>query len=102
MKWNGIVSQSGQTAIAPRFATAKANHASSTFLSRRKPIASMANGLDWCIRAELLAQTSDANLDHVRPGIEMEAPHLREKALSADYLSGVADQVVEQEIGRAS
>ena len=32
MKWNGIVSQSGQATMAPMFAAAKATQASSTLL----------------------------------------------------------------------
>jgi hypothetical protein len=46
MKWNGIVSQLGQTAIATRFAAANANHATSTDLRRSEPVAAMPDRLD--------------------------------------------------------
>src|SRR5919197_802690 len=39
MKWNGIVSQLGQSAIARRFARANANHATSIALRRKAPLA---------------------------------------------------------------
>ena len=55
MKWNGIVSQLGTSAIATRFAAANANHATSTPLRRRKPIAAMPHRLDGRVRAQLLA-----------------------------------------------
>src|SRR5947208_7353971 len=96
MKWKGIVSQLGQSAIATRFAAAKANHAASTALRRSKSITAMPNRFDGGIRAELLPQPPDADLDHVRARVEVVAPDVREQPLSADDLAFVEHQVVEE------
>src|SRR4029453_9984337 len=115
MKWNGIVSHAGHSAIAARLASANAPHASSSTLRRRlgspvmttlgpcprnrsssaEPVARMANGLDRRLLAELLAQATNADLDDVRAGIEVVAPYLREKALTADDRPCVLDKMVE-------
>src|SRR5712691_750399 len=96
MKWNGIVSQLGASAIATRFAAANANQASSTALRRSKPITAMPDRLDRCSRAELLPQPPDADVDDVRPRIEVVAPDLGEEPLAADDLALVTDEVVEE------
>src|ERR1051325_2188662 len=95
MKWNGIVSQSGQSCIATRFAAAKANHAASTALRRNKPIAAMSHGLDG-VRPELLPKPADADLDDVRARVEVVPPDVREQALAADDLAFVQDEVVQE------
>src|SRR5690242_6920367 len=95
MKWNGIVSQSGQSSIATRFAAAKANHAASTALRCNQPIAAMPHGLDR-VGAELLPQPADADLDDVRLRIEVVSPDVREQALAADDLALVQDEVVQE------
>src|SRR2546421_5578308 len=106
MKWNGIVSQGSQIAIAARFATANAPHASSRRLGLGKAVPGMADGLDRRFRAELLAQAADADLDDVRARVEVVAPDLGEKTLAAHDLARVEGEVVEEpeltvgEIGR--
>src|SRR5690242_13950351 len=95
MKWNGIVSQSGQSCIATRFAAAKANHTASIALRRKKAIAAMPHGLDR-VGAELLPQPADADLDHVRLRVEVVAPDVREQPLAADNLALVQDEVVQE------
>src|SRR6266545_3703440 len=96
MKWNGIVSQSGQAAIAPTFASANASQASSIALGRAEPVARMTDSLDGGLLAQLLTQPPDADLDDVRPRVEVVAPDIGEEALAADGLTCVLDQVVEQ------
>src|SRR4029450_7331897 len=115
MKGNGVVSHAGQSATAARLASANAPHASSSTLRRRlgspvmttlgpcprnrsssaEPVARMANGLDRRLLAELLAQAANADLDDVRAGIEVVAPYLREKALTADDRPCVLDKMVQ-------
>ena len=87
MKWNGIVSQPGASIMATRFATANAPHASSIGLRRSNAITRMANCLDRRLVAELLAQAANADVDHVRTGIEVIAPDLGEQPLAADHLA---------------
>src|SRR4030095_3196648 len=103
------------SAIAARLASANAPHASSSTLRRRlggavmttwelcrcirsrsaEPVARMANSLDRRLLAELLAQAANADLDDVRAGIEVVAPDLREKALTADDRPCVLDKMVQ-------
>src|SRR5438552_1684416 len=98
MKWNGIVSQLGQSAIATRFAPAKANQATSTprVLSSRESIPAMPHRLDRRLRAELLPEPPDADVDHVGARVEVVAPDVREEALSRNDLALVQDEVVQQ------
>src|SRR5439155_25125201 len=86
-KWKGIVSQPGQTAMATKFAIAKAAQATSGHLRRRKAIARMAKGFDRRVVAELLAQPPNTDVDDVRVRIEVVAPDLGEQALAADHLA---------------
>src|SRR5690349_16915788 len=95
MKWNGIVSQVSQASMPATFAAANAPHASSTRLGGQA-IAGMADGLDGRARAELQPEAPDADLDHVRAWVEVEAPDLGEQPLAADDLAGAADELVEQ------
>src|SRR5919201_2355062 len=107
MKWNGTVSQDCQMTMPTRFATANTPHASSSRLGLGKAVPRMADGLDRRLRAELLAQAADADLDDVRAGIEVVAPHLGEQALAADDLARMLQEVVQEaelpvgEVGRA-
>src|SRR6476646_5136225 len=96
MKWNGIVSQLGQTSIAARFAAANANQQASTHLRRSQPIAAMPHRLDRSLRAELPAQPPHAHVDDVGARIEVVSPDVRQQALAADDLALVQDEVVEQ------
>src|SRR3954454_2253026 len=96
MKWNGIVSQLGTSPMATRFARANAAHASSTRLRRSDPIPAMPHRLDRRIRAELLPQPPDADIDHVRARIEVVAPHVGEQALTAHHFALVQHEVVEE------
>src|SRR5580765_8449090 len=95
-KWKGMVSQPGQRPMAARFATAKAPQASSTRLCRSDSIARIPHRLDRRLRPELLPDPPHADLDHVRPGIEVVSPDVGEQALAADDLARVLEQVVEQ------
>src|SRR5258705_13710419 len=81
--------------MATKFAIAKAAQATSGHLRRRKAIARMANGLDRRVRAELLAQPPNTDVDDIRLRIEVVAPDLGEQALAADHLALVLEQVVE-------
>src|SRR6266540_1519163 len=56
----------------------------------------MADGLDRGLRAELLAEATDADLHDVGAWIEVVAPDLGEQALAADDLSRVLDEMMEQ------
>src|SRR4051812_29097750 len=96
MKWNGIVSQLSQRRIATRFATAKTTHAISTQLRRNKSVPGMSYRLDGRVGAQLLPQPPHADVDDVRPRIEVIAPDLREEPLAADHLARVLDQVVQE------
>src|SRR5512144_3194332 len=96
MKWKGTVSQLGKRVIATRFAAANANQAASTDLCRSQPIAAMSHRLDRRVRAELLPQSPDADVDDVRAGVEVVAPDLREQPLAADDLALVAREMVQQ------
>src|SRR6266487_2179266 len=96
MKWNGTVSHRSQLSIASRLAIANANHPSSTALRRSKPVPRMADGFDGRVRAELLPQPADADVDDVRVGIEVVTPHLGKQPLAADDLAGTFEQAVKK------
>src|SRR5690242_13986317 len=96
MKWNGIVSQFGQSSIATRFAPANANHAISIALCCSEPITAMPHRFDRRLRAELLSQPPDADLDDVGARIEVIAPHVREQSFPAHHLALVQDQVMQE------
>src|SRR5581483_7354577 len=96
MKWNGTVSQYGHSHIATRFATAKATQAASRDLCRNQAVARIANRLDRRLRAELLAQAADEDVDDVRAGVEVEAPDLREEPFAADHLARVRGEMMEE------
>src|SRR5437868_13427813 len=96
MKWKGTVSQYSQRTIASKFASANASQASSTALRRSKPVTRMTDGFDRRIRAELLSQPADADVDDVRMRIEVIAPDLREQPLAADDLAGAFEQAVQE------
>src|SRR5207247_5413352 len=96
MKWKGIVSQLSHMRIATRFATAKTTHAASRRLSRNQPITRMSHRFDRRVGAELLPQTSHADVDDIRSRIEVVSPDLREQPLAADHLACVLDEMVEE------
>src|SRR5207237_10144361 len=79
MKWKGTVSQYSQRTIASKFASANASQASSTALRRSKPVTRMTDGFDRRIRAELLSQPADADVDDVRMRSEVIAPDFRDQ-----------------------
>ena len=56
----------------------------------------MPDRLDGRVRAELLPQPAHADVDDVRPRIEVVAPHLGQQALAADHLARVQKQVMEE------
>src|SRR2546422_5990194 len=90
-----MVSQPGHKLIATKFAIANAPQAASGQLRRNTPITRMANRLDRRVRAELLAQAADADVDDIRAWIEVVAPDLRQQPFAADHLALVLQQVVE-------
>src|SRR4029450_11839415 len=96
MKWNGTVSQVGQTTIAATLSAAKAAQTSSRLLCRNPAITGMGNGLDRSLRAQLLAQAADADVDDVGAGVEVVAPDLGQEPLAADHLTGVENELVQQ------
>src|SRR3954470_7152666 len=96
MKWNGIVSHCSHRSTAPRFAAAKASQASSTPLRLSKAVPGVAYGFDRRARAELLPQSPDTDVDHVRMRIEVIAPDLREQALTADDLACTLEEAVKK------
>src|SRR5919201_1450658 len=98
MKWKGIVSHGSQSAIATRFATANAPHASSSRLSLSlgKAVSRVADGLNRRLRAELFAQPAHADLDDVRARVEVVAPDLGEQPLAAHDLARVEREVVQE------
>src|SRR5438093_12202105 len=55
----------------------------------------MANCLDWCVGAEFLAQSADADVDDVRPRVEVIPPDLRQQAFTADDLARMLSEVME-------
>src|SRR6476469_137395 len=95
-KWNGIVSQLGSTTMKATFAAANTTHPTSTEYLRSQSIAGMADRLDRGVGAELLAQSPDADVDDVRPGVEAVPPDVREQALAAYHLAGVLHEMAEQ------
>src|SRR2546430_16903887 len=96
MKWNGTVSHRSQRTIASRFATAKANQASSTPLRCSKPVTGMANRFDRRAGPELLAQPAYTDVDNIRARIEVVTPYLGEQPLAADDLASAFEQAMEQ------
>src|SRR5438876_12208106 len=56
----------------------------------------MPHCLDGCLRAELLPEPPDADLDNVGAGIEVVAPDVREQPLPAHDLAFVENKVVQQ------
>src|SRR4051794_19110210 len=96
MKWNGTVSHRPQRSIASRFAIAKASQPSSTALRLSQAVAGMADGLDRRRGPELLAQPTDADVDHVRARIEVITPDLGEEPLAADDFAGAFEQAVQE------
>src|SRR5438874_5791240 len=95
MKWNGIVSQLGHRPMATRFAAAKVPQAASIGLRRSKAIARMADRLDRRVGAQLLAEPADADVDDVRPWIEVVAPDLGQEPLAADHLARMLHQLMQ-------
>src|SRR6266498_92303 len=108
MRWNGTVSHRGHTTIAAMFAATKATQAYSSALRLSDAISRMAHRFDWRFRPELVAKPSDADIHHVRPRVEVVAPHGREDALPGHHLPRVLHQVQKQaklavrEVGDAS
>src|SRR5919197_5429610 len=98
MKWKGIVSHGSHSAIATRFATANAPHASSSpvSLSLGKAVPRVADGLDRRGRPELLAQAPHTDFDDVRARVEVVAPDLGEETLAAHDLARVEREVVQE------
>src|SRR5699024_2474674 len=60
-----------------------------------QPVAGAADGLDRLV-AELLPQIADVDVDDIRPGIEVEAPHPAEQLGTAEDLVGVFDEDLEE------
>src|SRR5207249_890167 len=85
----------GQRLIARKFATANRPQPTSGELRRSKSITGMANCLDWCVGAEFLAQSADADVDDVRPRVEVIPPDLRQQAFTADDLARMLSEVME-------
>src|SRR5204863_6510168 len=91
-----MVSHVGQTTIATTLRPAKPTHTASSHLCRSQAITRISDRLDRRLRAELLAQPPHADVDNVRTGIEVIAPHLGEQPLAADHLAGVTSELVEE------
>src|SRR5262245_27035413 len=96
MKWKGIVSQSGVSSIAMRLAKANATQATSIFLACSQPVTDIPHRLDWRLRSQLLAESADRYVDHIRAGVEVVSPHLREKLLATAHLPRVLQHEVEE------
>src|SRR5436190_16681670 len=106
MKWNGTVSHVANRSMATRFTAANTAHAASsqftrfsghsTRSGRIQAVPLAPDRLDH-VRAELAAQTSDVDVDHVRTGVEVVAPHRREQAFLGHRLAGAAHQLLEQQ-----
>src|SRR5690349_9815913 len=56
----------------------------------------MSNRLDGSFRPELLPQPAHADLDDVRPRVEVVSPHLGEQTLAAHHLADVHEQVMKE------
>ena len=78
-KWNGIVSQLGQSDHRADVRGGEHGPATSTSL-RSQAIARISNRLDRSVGAELLAQAAHADVDDVGAGIEAIAPDVGEQA----------------------
>src|SRR5260221_6374891 len=96
MTWKGIVSHDGHATMTARHPVASATQARSSWLGDSQPVTRMPHGLDRGFGAKLLAEPPDANVDHVRSGIEAVAPDLREEPFAAHDLARMCDEVVEQ------
>src|SRR5437588_4602545 len=96
MKWNGTVSHDCHTYMPTRFAAANTPHPISSRLSLGKAVPRLADGLDRGLWPQLLAQTTDADLDDVRARVEVVAPDLGEEALAAHDLARVEGEVVKE------
>src|SRR5256714_7809700 len=96
MKWNGHAAHHPQRSIASRFAVGRASQPSSTALRLSQAVAGMADGLDRRRGPELLAQPTDADVDHVRARIEVITPDLGEEPLAADDFAGAFEQAVQE------
>src|SRR2546429_9272958 len=81
--------------MATRFAQANVAHATSTGLRCSKAITRMADRLDRRVGPELLAEPADADVDDVRPRVEVIAPDLRQEPLAADHLARMLHEVVQ-------
>src|SRR5437764_11685513 len=82
--------------MATTFAAAKATHAVSSGLRRRNSITRMPDRLDPVVVPELVAKPADADVDHVRPRVEVIAPYRREDAVAAHHLARVGEEQVQQ------
>jgi len=64
------------------------------------PIAGSAHRRD-AIGAELAAEVTNVDIDHVRAGIEVETPDLAQQILAAQHLAGVPEELLgERELPR--
>src|SRR5690606_20366396 len=54
-----------------------------------------ADGRD-AVRAELGTQVPDVHVDDVRPRVEVQPPHAAEKLLTAEHLTGVAQELLRE------
>src|SRR6266536_860065 len=85
MKWKGTVSHSGNNNIATRFATL--NPAQATSIHRRPPGSGRRSGRDHTVSLsshrldgpgpELAPEPAHVDVHHVRPAVEVVAPHRR-------------------------
>src|SRR6266568_4897326 len=87
MKWKGTVSHSGNSSIAPRFATL--NPAQATSIHRRPPGSGRRSGRDDTVPlasdrlhgpgTELAPEPAHVDVDDVRPAVEEVAPDRRQQ-----------------------
>src|SRR2546423_5882922 len=105
MKWKGTVSQSGMTSIATRFAIANATQAPSTHVKRCvghcrsgaiDAVPLPPDRLDD-VDPELRPQPSDVDVDHVRAGIEVVPPDVRQEPFLRDRLAGLLNQFLQEQ-----
>src|SRR5699024_7006795 len=62
---------------------------------RRQAVSHASYRLDG-LRADLLAEVADVDVDDVRSGIEVVAPDVAEQLLPAQHVSGVAQEGLEE------
>src|SRR2546423_9837314 len=99
MKGRGIVPELGKAPIGAGSAAANATPPPPTGpkpLRGGGRVPAMPNGLDGCLRAELLPQSPDAHVDHVGARVEVVPPDVREQALARHHLALVEDEVVQE------